>query len=160
MHIKGESKNMAQSLSKVLLHLVFSVKNREALILNSEMDALHSYIVATCREISGSAAYRVGGTENHIHIACELPRAMTIANLVRKIKVSSSSWFKARHGVPKSFAWQTGYGAFSLGQSQLPALIRYIEAQSERHRAYSFQEEMLDFLERYKIEYDEQYLWD
>jgi len=151
---------MAQSLSKILLHLVFSVKNREALIIDSEKDALHSYIAGSCREISGSDAYRVGGTENHIHIACELPRSLTVAELVRKVKVSSSSWYKARPGVPDNFAWQTGYGAFSLGQSQLPTLIRYIERQAEHHQVRSFQEELLDFLNRYKVEYDQSYLWD
>ena len=151
---------MAQSLSQVLLHVVFSVKNREPLILDSCREALHSYIAGSCREISGGDAYRVGGTEDHVHISCTLPRSIAIAELVRKIKISSSAWFKTHPGVPRNFAWQTGYGAFSLGQSQLPALIRYIEGQREHHRVQSFQEEYLEFLKRYKINYDERYLWD
>ncbi len=151
---------MAQSLSKILLHIVFSVKDREPLIIDSVKPDLHAYIAASCRKISGGEAFRVGGTEDHVHIACALTRSISPADLIRKIKVSSSAWLKKQPGIPEDFAWQAGYGVFSLGHSQLSTLIRYIENQHEHHLKKNFQNEFIDFLKRYQINYDEHYLWD
>ena len=85
---------------------------------------------------------------------------MTVSKLVEEIKKTSSAWFKAHDARCHGFSWQAGYGAFSLGQSQLPALIRYIENQREHHSTRSFREELLELLKRYGVEYDERYLWD
>jgi REP element-mobilizing transposase RayT len=150
---------MPQSLSKVLLHVVFSTKNREKTICKQLRSALHAYMAGICRA-RGSEAYRVSGTDDHIHIACSLPRTLTMAKLVEEIKKPSSIWMKQQDlGTPK-FAWQSGYGIFSLGQSQLPALLQYIDNQEEHHRTRSFKEEFLELLEKYGVEYDEKYLWD
>jgi REP element-mobilizing transposase RayT len=150
---------MSQSLSRVLLHVVFSTKNREKTIPNPTIDALHAYLAGTCRAL-GSEAYRVGGTNDHVHVACTLPRTVTIAKLLEEIKKSSSAWMKKQPAGHPAFAWQAGYGVFSLGQSQLPALIDYIDKQHEHHRTKTFKEELVDILEKYGIEYDEKYLWD
>jgi len=150
---------MAQSLSKILLHIVFSTKNREALIENKLQSSLFAYLAGACRAL-GCEAYRVGGTKNHIHIACTLPRTLSVSKLLEEIKKSSSSWVKQQDDRLRSFSWQAGYGAFSLGQSQLPVLLRYIENQREHHRKHTFKEELLDLLQRYGIDYDERYLWD
>ena len=149
---------MSQSLSRILLHLVFSTKNREPWIIESVHLSLHAYLAGACRSI-GCEAYRVGGTEDHIHIACTLPRTLTVSNLLEEIKKSSSSWLKQQNGIPASFAWQSGYGVFSVGESQLPTLLRYIDNQKEHHRTRSFKEEYLEFLKRYGVDYDEKYLW-
>lgn len=150
---------MAQSLSKILLHVVFSTKNRNRSIPTDLAKSLHAYLAGACRAL-GSEAYRVGGTEDHVHIACTLPRTLTVSKLLEEIKKTSSAWFKAKDPRCRGFAWQAGYGAFSLGQSQLAALVRYIETQPDHHQKSSFQEELLALFERYGIEYDERYLWD
>ena len=150
---------MPQSLSKVLLHIVFSTKNREKTIPEDSIDTLHAYLAGTCRAL-GSEAYRVGGTRDHVHIACTLPRTVTIAKLLEETKKSSSAWVKKQPDGHRLFAWQAGYGAFSVGQSQLPALIEYIDGQREHHRTRTFREELVGFLKEYGVEYDDKYLWD
>ena len=120
------------------------------------MESLHAYLAGACRALK-SEAYRVGGTNDHVHIACTLPRTVTTAKLVEEIKKSSSMWMKNQPSSRRSFTWQSGYGVFSLGQSQLPALIDYIDRQHEHHRTKTFQEELVSFLEKYGIEYDERY---
>jgi REP element-mobilizing transposase RayT len=148
---------MSQSLSKVLLHIVFSTKHREDLIPEECQKDLHAYIAGTCRAL-GSEAYRVGGTADHIHIACTLPRTTTTSNFLKDIKSSSSKWLKTKIGA-NEFAWQAGYGVFSLGQSQLETLIRYIDNQHDHHKQFSFKDELLDLLRKYQVDYDERYLW-
>ena len=149
---------MPQSLSKILLHVVFSTKNREETIPQKYMEKLHAYLAGACRA-NKYEAFRIGGTKNHVHIACTLHRTLTIGELMKQIKMSSSQWMK-KHTGQERFAWQAGYGAFSLGQSQLKTIIRYIDNQEEHHKTVTFQEELLDFLKKYKIEYNENYLWD
>jgi putative transposase len=150
---------LAQSLSKILLHIVFSTKNREPLIQKKIQTLLHAYIAGTCKALY-VVAYRVGGTEDHVHIACNLPRTLSISKLLEEIKKSSSAWMKKQCNESSSFSWQAGYGAFSLGQSQLLTLIEYIDKQDEHHKIKTFKEELLDFLIKYQVKYDEKYLWD
>ena len=104
-------------------------------------------------------ASRVGETEDHVHIACMVPRTMTTSQLVQEVKASSSKWVKERTG-QAVFFWQSGYGAFSLGHSQQGSLIRYIENQQEHHQKVSFEIELIAFLSKYRTDYDEKYLWD
>ncbi len=150
---------MPQSLSKVLLHLVFSTKNRDRIISQDIQPKLHAYLAGICRTL-GNEAYRVGGTEDHVHIACTLSRTITIAKLTEEMKKSSSNWIKNQNETMSSFAWQAGYGTFSLGQSQLNDLINYIDNQHNHHQTKTFKEELKDLLLKYGIEYDERYLWD
>jgi putative transposase len=150
---------MAQSLSKVLLHLVFSTKGRDCLIPASVQDDLHTYLAGACRGL-GAEAFRVGGSADHVHIACSLPRTVTVSDLVQQIKQTSSRWLKERDPACRGFQWQAGYGAFSLGQSQLGALLRYIDRQDEHHAKVTFRDEFLALLKRYRLEYEERYLWD
>ncbi|OGV73352.1 MAG: transposase [Lentisphaerae bacterium RIFOXYB12_FULL_65_16] len=149
---------MAQSLSKVLLHVVFSTKSRERWIPAPIQPRLHAYLAGACRAV-GSEAYRVGGTDDHVHIACVLPRTLTMSKLLEEIKKSSSAWMKEQECGSRLFAWQAGYGAFSLGQSQMPTLLRYIDGQPDHHRTRTFKEEFHDFLKRYEVEFDERYVW-
>ncbi len=150
---------MPQSLAQILLHVVFSTKSRERWIDSGIRAGLHAYLAGACRAI-GSEAYRVGGTDDHVHVACTLPRTLTVSKLLEEIKKSSSSWVKKQDGDYADFAWQAGYGAFSVGMSQKAALLRYIDNKEEHHRAQTFQEEFVEFLKRYGVEYDERYLWD
>ena len=150
---------MAQSLSRILLHLVFSTKNREPWINPDVRPALHAYLAGSVRALNAEA-YRVGGVADHVHIACTLPRTVPVSKLLEEIKKSSSAWIKQQMPTCHGFAWQAGYGAFSLGQSQLDALIAYIDGQEEHHRKRTFKEEFVEFLKRYGVDYDERYVWD
>ena len=138
---------------------MFSTKNHDRWINESIQPGLFSYLAGACRAV-GSNAYRVGGTEDHVHIACTLPRTLTVSKLLEELKKSSSAWMKHHDDNLRSFAWQAGYGAFSLGESHLPQLIRYIDNQHDHHRLLTFQDEFKELLNRYAIEYDERYLWD
>ena len=150
---------MAQSLANVLLHLIFSTKNRVPLIDPRIEHELARYLAATCRAC-GCIAHEIGGTRDHVHIVCSLSRTMAVAKLLEEIKKSSSKWIKTKGDAYSGFAWQAGYGAFSIGQSQLVHVKRYITGQEEHHRQRTFQEEFREFLKKYRIEYDERYVWD
>jgi REP element-mobilizing transposase RayT len=150
---------MAQSLSKIILHLVFSTKGRAKLILPELRSDLFAYMAGICSSLK-SHAFKIGGTDNHVHIACSLPRTITVGNLLEEIKSSSSKWIKTKNPRCSSFSWQAGYGAFSCGQSQLPVLIKYIEKQYEHHGNKNFEDELRELLNAYEVEHDERYLWD
>ena len=148
---------MPQSLSNILVHLVFSTKDRQPVILAPVADRLWRYLAGTCTAC-GCQAHRVGGTADHVHVACSLARTIAVSDLLEEIKKSSSKWMKTQ-GVPE-FAWQNGYGAFSIGQSQLDGVVAYVGRQEEHHRRRTFQEEYREFLRKYKVPYDERYVWD
>jgi len=150
---------MPQSLSRVLLHVVFSTKHRQPLIAKELRPPLYGYLASVGREM-GCEIYRIGGVADHVHLAVELSRTITIADLVKKLKQTSSAWIKTQPGSSRDFEWQAGYGVFSIGQSQLDDLMNYIDGQEEHHRVKSFQEEYLTFLARYGIKPDERYVWD
>jgi REP element-mobilizing transposase RayT len=105
-------------------------------------------------------AYRVGGTGDHVHLAVRLSRTTAIAGLVEELKTSSSRWLKTQRPELKRFAWQRGYGAFSVAPDQLHVLVDYIGNQQEHHRIRTFQEEYLALLREYEVQFDERYLWD
>jgi putative transposase len=150
---------MPQSLANVLIHVVFSTKNRLPLILPEVEEELYCYVAAVCRTCR-CPAHKVGGTSDHLHLVCSLARTITVAELLGTIKADCSKWIKTKGPRYAGFAWQNGYGAFSIGQSQLVDVKRYIGQQKEHHRQRSFQEEFREFLQRYQIEYDERYVWD
>lgn len=150
---------MAQSLANVLLHLVFSTKGRRDWI-DPEIEAeLFPYLATVCREL-GCPAIKVGGASDHVHIACSLSRTVSMSKLLEQIKASSSKWIKTKGTKYRDFAWQNGYGAFSIGQSQVEDLKRYIANQREHHRRETFQDEFRKFLQRYQVVFDERYVWD
>ena len=150
---------MPQSLSQVILHIVFSTKERRPWLDPQIRPRLHAYLATVCRDCD-CEAYRVGGTADHVHIAARLARTITQADLVEKIKKTSSGWIKHQAGTYAGFFWQAGYGSFSIGLSQLDDLTRYIEDQEEHHRIHTFQEEYRSLLKKYHIEFDERYAWD
>ncbi len=148
---------MPQSLAKILVHVVFSTKNREPTIRQDIRPALHAYVTGILKNLR-CPSLQTGGTADHVHTLLPLARTRTVADVVEEVKKSSSKWMK-QQGVD-SFFWQAGYGAFSIGESQVLALIRYIGQQEEHHRQLSFQEEFRRLLDRYGIAYDERYIWD
>jgi REP element-mobilizing transposase RayT len=149
---------MPQSLSLVVIHVIFSTKDRHPYLEEPVRPRLHAYLATVARN-AGCEAYRVGGVVDHVHLALRLSRTVTIANLVEELKTSSSKWLKTQSLIG-NFAWQRGYGCFSVGPTDLDSLCAYIDGQEEHHRKRTFQEEFLMFLAKYKVEYDEAYVWD
>jgi putative transposase len=150
---------MARSLSFLLVHVVFSTKDRAPLLVDTVRSDLYAYLSTIVRN-NDCECFRVGGVSDHVHFAIRLNRTVTVSDLVAEIKASSSKWLKTQSPKLAKFAWQRGYGAFSVGPYDLNALIRYIDTQALHHAKQSFQEELQAFLKRYGIECEEQYLWD
>ena len=148
---------MPQSLSNILIHVVFSTKTRQPVITPNISQELWKYLGATC-SAQGCPPKRVGGTADHVHILCGLSRTIQVSALAEEVKTTSSKWMKAQ-GIA-DFAWQSGYGAFSIGQSQCDDAIAYIDRQADHHRRQTFQEEYREFLKKYQVEFDERYVWD
>ena len=150
---------MPQSLSSILIHLVFSTKNREPFISRAIEPELHPYMASIFRALK-SPSLAIDGTTDHVHILLSLSRIMKIADVVEEVKTESSKWIKTKGREFRNFHWQKGYGAFSIGQSNLSQLKRYIRGQKEHHRRVTFQDEYRKFLKRYEIPCDERYVWD
>ena len=150
---------MPQSLSSILIHLIFSTKNREP-FLTPEIDAeLYPYMASIFKALK-SPAYIINGTTDHLHTLFSLSRVVTIADVVEEVKTESSKWIKRKGTEFRNFHWQNGYGAFSIGQSQAPTVKRYIGRQKQHHRRVTFQDEYRKFLNAYEVEYNERYVWD
>lgn len=150
---------MPQSLSCIIIHVIFSTKDR-AQVLDAEIrPSLHAYLATVARN-ADCECFRTGGVSDHVHLAVRLTRTLTIAKLVEELKTSSSKWLKTQSPSLTEFSWQRGYGAFSVSPANLDALLHYIDHQEEHHRKRTFQEEYRSFLTQYGIEYDERYVWD
>jgi REP element-mobilizing transposase RayT len=150
---------MPQSVSKVILHVIFSTKNREPCLDSNVRLRVHAYLATVCRDL-GADFVRVGGVADHVHIVTSLPRTTSQAELIEKIKKVSSKWIKTSDARYRGFFWQRGYGAFSVSPSQLESVLRYIETQREHHRTRTFQEEYRELLRRHGVDFDERYIWD
>jgi putative transposase len=148
---------MPQSLSRVLIHLVFSTKNREPFIKPEHRDRLFSYLGGALNGI-GCPAITVGGVADHVHLLFVLGRTVSVSQVVEELKKESSKW--AKPIIHPAFYWQHGYGAFSVSPSNVEWVKAYIEKQEEHHAAISFQDEFRELLRRHGIEWDERYVWD
>ena len=149
---------MPQSLSSLLTHLVFSTKNREPWLKGVSAE-IHPYLAGVLNNL-GCPSIQVGGVSDHVHLFYRLSRTKSVAEVVETVKTSSSKWIKTKGREFSGFHWQSGYGAFSVSQSDSNAVIAYIRDQPEHHRKVSFQEEYRRFLDRYNVAYDEKYVWD
>lgn len=150
---------MPQSLSNILLHLIFSTKDRYPWLNGEIRERTHAFLAGAVREC-GCEAYRVGGVADHVHLAIRLSRTLSVADLVKEIKIASSKWLKEQDPAFNGFHWQQGYGIFSVGMSQKDALLHYIAHQEDHHHTQTFQDEYRAFLTKYGIEHDERYVWD
>jgi REP element-mobilizing transposase RayT len=151
---------MPQSLAKILVHTIFSTKDRRPFLRDKLLrEELHRYLGGIllnheCQPII------IGGVEDHMHILSTLSRTREAADLVKEIKRVSSVWVKSKSPTLQDFAWQNGCGIFSIGFSQVNTLKNYIAGQDEHHKKVSFQDEFRKFLKRYEVEFDERYVWD
>jgi putative transposase len=150
---------MPQSLSQIMVHLVFSNKDREPMLNDEIRDELHAYIGGIITNEKGTLL-KSGSVYDHIHLLIALPRTISAADLVQAIKTGSSKWIKIKSDWYINFHWQRGYGIFSISPSHQSALEMYIANQAEHHRKETFQDEYRHLLAKYKIEFDERYVWD
>lgn len=149
---------MPQSLSQIYIHTVFSTKNREPFLADDVLrKALHAYMGAVARQLD-CHPISVGGTADHIHMLTTLSRTRTVAELVKEVKRVSSIWLHEK-GI-SGFKWQTGYASFSVSQSNLESVEKYVNDQMEHHRKVLFQDELRRFFAKYNLEFNEQYVWD
>ena len=117
----------------------------------------HAYLAAVLKDRKCPAVI-VGGIANHVHILCQLAKTESVSNLMEHLKASSSKWLKTQGSL--MFAWQRGYGAFSVSQSQVDSVVAYIQNQEEHHRIITYEEEYRSFLKGYRVAFDERYVWD
>jgi putative transposase len=150
---------MPESLSKVIVHIIFSTKDREPWLESNVRPRMHGYLATICRDL-GADFVRVGGVADHVHIVTTLPRTLSQAQSIEKIKKLSSKWIKTVGVRYRGFFWQRGYGAFSVTPSRVDELLRYVESQQEHHRTRTFQEEYRELLRRHGVDFDERYVWD
>jgi putative transposase len=150
---------MSQSLAKNLIHLVYSTKNRQPWIAKSHRDGLFAYQSGIFQHWD-SPALAIGGVEDHVHALFMLSRNHALKKIVEEVKKGSSKWAKIEGPRNASFYWQSGYGAFSVSQSNTDEVKRYIENQEEHHRKLTFQDELRALFRRHDIMFDERYVWD
>jgi REP element-mobilizing transposase RayT len=150
---------MAHTFTHLLTHIIFSTKNRRPL-LDADLKArLFPYLGGIIRAHDGKASI-INGPMDHVHILASLAAKHSLSDLMRELKADSTGWIHKNFPNQKSFAWQTGYGAFSVSHSNLAEVEKYITNQEEHHRRVSFQEEFVVFLKKHEIQYDERFIWE
>ncbi|HEV7925931.1 MAG TPA: IS200/IS605 family transposase [Verrucomicrobiae bacterium] len=151
---------MPQSLAKILVHAVFSTKDRRPLLRDRALrEELHRYLGGILARLDCQPII-VGGIDDHVHLLCALARTCEAASMVKEVKRGSTLWLRTRNQDLRDFAWQQGYGIFSIGFSQIKPVRNYIAGQEEHHRKVSFQDEFRQLLRGYDIEFDERFVWD
>jgi putative transposase len=148
---------MSHTYCCALFHCVFSTKERQKTIPTKTQPRLWAYMGGIARK-RDMTALGVGGTDDHAHLLLSLPSSLPIAKAMREIKSESSRWIREECAIA-GFEWQEGYGAFSIGRSQVDATLKYIARQEEHHRKHDFQAEFIAFLKKHEIEYDSRYVW-
>ena len=150
---------MSQSLSKIIVHITFSTKNRQTFLNKTIRPKLYGYLAGILKKCE-SEPILIGGVSDHIHILCTLSKNYSVSKVIEIIKKSSSKWLKEQSKLLTKFQWQGGYAVFSVRQSRVSATKEYIAKQEEHHRKITFKEELKGFLRKYEIDYNEKYLWD
>jgi putative transposase len=148
---------MAQTLVSLLVHVIFSTKHRADLIEPEIEQDLFAFMAGILKN-KESRLLAANGTANHVHLIISLSKNIALSSLIQELKKSTSKWIKTR-SAGKDFHWQDGYAAFSIGESGIAALKAYIARQKEKHQTRSFEKELIEFLKKYGIEYDERFLW-
>ena len=146
---------MSHTFARIHIHIIFSTKQREKLIPKQIQPRLWRYMAGICRN-KGIEPIAINGTENHVHVLIHLPPAIALAKAVNFVKANSSGWMRDHR---RKFAWQDGYGAFSVSESNTANVINYIRDQEKHHRKRSFEDEFLAFLKKHRFQYDPKYVF-
>ena len=150
---------MAQSLSQLYVHIVFSTKKRFPFIKQEVEKELFAYMGGVIKNNEG-IPFIINGVPDHVHILASLPRTLALSKFIENIKRTSSKWIKSKGLFYKNFAWQNGYAGFSVSSSKTEIVTKYIANQKTHHKIQTYKEEVLQFLNEYNINYDEKYLWE
>ena len=149
---------MANTFTSLHYHITFSTKRRELWLAPIIEDRIWEYLGGIAKQ-NGMQPYRMGGIEDHVHLVVALPPTLSVSKGVQLLKGGSSKWIHETFPNMSGFAWQDGYGAFSVSKSILPEVIQYVATQREHHRQRTFQEEFRSLLTKHGLEYDERYVW-
>ncbi len=149
---------MAHTFYQHCYHLIWSTKDRRPIILEEHKTRIFEYLGGSFQTL-GCTSLQVGGMSDHIHILAAIPPKLAVSEIIRDVKVGSSKWINSSLPNIKGFAWQEGFGSFSVSSSQKQAVVRYILNQEKHHKAKSFKDEFIEFLNLHEIQYDEKYLW-
>ena len=150
---------MPHTFTNLLVHFIFSTKDRRPNLEAEIRSRVFAYMGGVFREV-GATPILINGPDDHVHALASIPAAASVADVMRLVKTNTSKWVHEQWPQRREFAWQSGYGAFSVSQSNRAEVAKYIAGQEEHHRHVSFQEEFLAFLKRHGIAYDERYVWD
>lgn len=150
---------MSQSLAKIYVHIVYSTKHRAKVLIPEVQPDLYAYHGGICNNLE-CYPVEIGGYLDHMHILCLLSKKIALMNLLQELKTGTSKWIKTQGTQFAGFHWQDGYGAFSVNPSQTNIVADYISKQTEHHTKILFQDEYRAFLKKYKVDYDERYVWD
>ena len=149
---------MSNTYTQLYIHIIFTVQNRMSLLKNDWRDRLYKYIIAIVHN-EGDTVICIGGTQNHIHLFIGIRPTQSISSIVQRVKQKSSLWINENKLTMGKFSWQEGFGAFTCGRSQFQKLINYIKNQEEHHKSKNFIDEYKQFLDKYKINYDSNYIF-
>jgi putative transposase len=149
---------VAHTFTDLLTHAVFSTSGRAPFLSEAIRFDVHAYIGGILRELR-AVPIAIGGTADHVHLLARMPAELAVADCLRVVKTNSSRWLKEKWPEKRRFAWQRGYGAFSVSESRKGDVTRYIQNQERHHRRISFQEEFLALLKNHGVDFDEEYLW-
>ncbi len=150
---------MSHAFARLHYHLIFSTKQRKGMITPDLQPRLHAYLAGIIRNLEG-VAHEIGGIEDHVHLLFFTPPKLALSDVIGTIKANSSKWIHETWPERREFAWQRGYGVFSVSESQTAAVRAYIQNQPAHHQRQSFQEEFVEYLRKHEFEYDDQDLWD
>jgi REP-associated tyrosine transposase len=149
---------MPSTYTNLLYHIVFSTKDRRPFINPKLRAELHPYMGGIILD-AGGEPLEIGGVEDHVHLLVKLPADLAVSDALRLIKSNSSKWAGERSDLVRTFAWQTGYSAFTVSKSQVASVRKYIKNQEQHHRRLPFKQELVSLLEKHEIDYDRRYLW-
>ena len=150
---------MANTYSKIYIHLIFAVQGRTNIINKNLKDELHKYICGIINN-KDRKVYAINGMPDHIHVLVSIKPNCLISDLLREIKAGSSGWINTNKKIPGKFSWQEGFGAFSVSQSQVDKVIAYIDNQEIHHQKSTFKQEYVGLLKKYNVEYNDKYVFD
>ena len=150
---------MGHTYTNLLTHMIFSTKERRPLLNAALKERLFPYMGGIIRNLKGTAL-SINGPADHVHILMALPPTVAVATAASKIKSNSTGWVHDEFKACPAFKWQIGYGGFSVSESNVEKVMKYIADQEEHHRKTTFKEEFAAFLKKHKIKYDERYIWD
>jgi putative transposase len=149
---------VGHTYTNLLFHIIFSTKNRLPYLRDEARDDVFAYMGGIARKI-GAICFTVGGHDDHVHLLSKLPASLAVADFTNKVKTNSSRWIHQQRVLHRAFGWQEGYAAFSVSESSADAVSRYIANQAKHHQKKTFQEELIEFLKRHRIPYDQRYIW-